>query len=238
MNLLAGGRSNTAQRTESPDLARQALAQVLQDELIARLTNLPPHVGRQLGTESAGEGSFDGVRYSIWRHILARWEDWLLADVNMPPVIRRLAHLDAGQLEDRFLSAGLIHIAAILSIVEPPRRFGLLARLAETHANRVISFLEAPPERMPRREVLKARLHRLLTIAEVTAARHLPVELGRQAAAWRLVQSSQLEREHLRRAWPRGIFALIDGLAVEGEPDWRLDEATWLSLLRPEGEAH
>ena len=232
ITVLATPASDEASRSS----ARAQLERCLEADLVPRITELPPRVTDDLVRRARAGEAFDAVGYSLRRHILARWRTWRDDDRAMPAFIRTLSRADATHLRRLREAAGAVHVALIAAGLDAPRRVNLLTCLDERRAARVLSLVQDLPEPPPRREVHKARLHVLLSVAESDRADRMLDELGRQAFVWMFRALSSAHREHLRRAWPVRAYNELAGRPDAPEPDWHLADSTWQRLIDGTGD--
>lgn len=232
ISVLGSAASDEASRSS----ARAQLERCLEADLVTGTALLPPRVADDLGPRVRTDEAFDAAGYSLRRHILARWRTWRDDDRAMPAFIRKLSRADATQLPRLREAAGAVHVALLAAGLDAPRRVNLLTCLDERRAARVLSLVQDLPEPPPRREVHKARLHVLLSLAESDRADRMLDELGRQAFVWLFRALPTGHREHIRRAWPVSAYNELAGHPDAPEPDWHLADSTWQRLINETGD--
>jgi len=226
-----GGHSTSHQVRDNEESARAMLANALEADLADQLEVLPPYAASAIKAFVPNSDDFDGPNHSMRRRMVAGWRAWLDTDAGMPRLVRALACADEPRLNRLIEDAGLVHIALLAAGLTPERRVRLLSGLGEAASARATTFLNDPPEPQPRRELVKARLHAVLSRAEADGPRTVPREIGLEAAASLIAGFPANQRGHVRQAWPPAVYNDVTRRRADAEPHWRLAEATWRKLI-------
>jgi hypothetical protein len=209
---------------------RNELGDLFEAGLAAQVATLPTHVAETL--VAPADGSFDGVHHSLRRHALAGWRSWLERDATMPEAVRAFARLDTDQLDRVVEDAGLVHVAMLAASLDEARRIKLLSGfLSADQSARTTAYMRTPPEPAPRRATIKRRLNAMLSMAEPSGVHGVPRRPGLEAIGSWLASRPDEQREHLRRAWPGAVYNAVLQWDASSEPNWSLDDATWIGLL-------